>query len=121
MKSVHDIFAVGGKFQIWAIPPSTNSSMPVMKLLSSEARKRTAEASSSGEPILPNGMEAAISALNCASCSFDGARLRRPGVSMGPGYASKLADQIKLMEELATKLSERDYLGAELLEQAGGR
>jgi GTPase SAR1 family protein len=42
------------------------------------------------------------------------------GAVMGAGFATKLADQIKLMEELATKLSERDYLGAELLERAGG-
>jgi len=39
---------------------------------------------------------------------------------MGAEFAKKLTGQIKLMEELAMKLSERDYLGAELLERAGG-
>jgi Leucine-rich repeat (LRR) protein/GTPase SAR1 family protein len=42
------------------------------------------------------------------------------GAAMGVGFATKLTNQIKLMEELAMKLSERDYLGAELLERAGG-
>jgi small GTP-binding protein len=42
------------------------------------------------------------------------------GAVMGTEFAKKLTSQIKLMEELATKLSERDYLGAELLERAGG-
>jgi internalin A len=42
------------------------------------------------------------------------------GAVMGAQYAKDLANQIKLMEELAKRLSERDYLSADLLERAGG-
>src|SRR5882724_5603411 len=42
--------------QICALPPSTNSSMPVTKLESSEARNSAALAISSGEPMRPIGM-----------------------------------------------------------------
>ena len=43
-----------------------------------------------------------------------------PGGSvMGTAAAKKLAAQIKLMEELAKKLADRDYLSAELLERNG--
>jgi hypothetical protein len=41
------------------------------------------------------------------------------GAAMGVAFAKKLAGQIKLMEELAEKLSKRDYSGAELLERTG--
>ncbi len=37
------------------------------------------------------------------------------------GTAKKLATQIKLMEELAKKLAERDYMEADLLESPFGR
>jgi len=36
---------------------------------------------------------------------------------LGAEYAKKLAEQIKLMEELAAKLSERDFIEADLLER----
>jgi len=39
------------------------------------------------------------------------------GAVMGAKYAKDLAGQIKLMEELAKKLAERDYIEAELLER----
>src|SRR6516162_8662673 len=39
-----------------ATPPSTGKSIPVMKLLSSEARNTAAEASSSGVPSRPIGI-----------------------------------------------------------------
>jgi internalin A len=42
------------------------------------------------------------------------------GAAAGAKYGAMLAVQIKLTEELAKKLSERDYFGAELLEEAGG-
>ena len=42
------------------------------------------------------------------------------GAAMGAQYAKDLANQIKLMEELAKRLSERDYLTADLLERTGG-
>jgi len=38
------------------VPPSTGRSMPVMKLLSSEARNTTADASSSAVPSRPVGI-----------------------------------------------------------------
>jgi hypothetical protein len=41
--------------QIWAIPPSTKISLPVMKRLSSEARKLTTFATSEGAPFRPIG------------------------------------------------------------------
>ena len=41
------------------------------------------------------------------------------GAVMGAKYAKDLAGQIKLMEELAKKLGERDYMEAELLERTG--
>jgi len=39
------------------------------------------------------------------------------GAAMGAKYAKDLAGQIKLMEELAKKLGERDYIEAEVLER----
>ncbi len=41
------------------------------------------------------------------------------GAVMGAKYAKDLAGQIKLMEELAKKLAERDYMEGELLERTG--
>jgi hypothetical protein len=41
------------------------------------------------------------------------------GAVMGAKYAKDLAGQIKLMEELAKKLSDRDYMEGELLERTG--
>jgi hypothetical protein len=49
--------------QIWAMPPSTKSSIPLTKLLSSEARNRTAFAISSGTPTRPSGIKAAWEAM----------------------------------------------------------
>ena len=45
------------------------------------------------------------------------------GAVMGAKYAKDLAGQIKLMEELAKKLAERDYIESELLERTrvGGK
>ena len=51
--------------QTCAIPPSTNSSIPVTKLLSSDARNTAAFAISSELPIRPIGTPAARFALNC--------------------------------------------------------
>ena len=42
------------------------------------------------------------------------------GAAMGTHHAKDLANQIKLREELAKKLGERDYLSADLLERTGG-
>jgi hypothetical protein len=41
------------------------------------------------------------------------------GAVMGAKYAKDLAGQIKLMEELAKKLADRDYMEAELLKGLG--
>src|SRR6516164_8056364 len=51
------------------MPPSTNSSIPVMKLLSSEARNTAAFATSSGVPIRPSGTEAMTFAFISSICS----------------------------------------------------
>jgi len=48
--------------QICPLPPSTNSSIPVTKLESSDARNNTALAISSGSPIRPIGIVATIRA-----------------------------------------------------------
>lgn len=48
--------AIDGLGQTWAMPPSTASSAPVVKLLSSLARKRAAAATSSGLPMRPRGI-----------------------------------------------------------------
>src|SRR5712664_607178 len=65
--------------QIWALPPSTNSSMPVTKLESSEARNNPTLATSSGSPMRPIGTVDTICAITSADC--------RPasGVLIGPG------------------------------------
>ena len=44
--------------QIWETPPLTNSSIPVTKLESLDARNRAAVAISSGRPIVPRGIKA---------------------------------------------------------------
>src|SRR5437870_13796696 len=55
-----------GGCQICAAPPSTNSSVPVTKLLSSEARKTAARAISSGVPKRPSTTLAIRLALSCS-------------------------------------------------------
>src|SRR5258708_6917071 len=60
-----------------ACPPSTNSSIPVIKLLSSEARNTTALAISSGSPHRPSGMVGRRLALNSSLLVI--------GVLVGPG------------------------------------
>jgi HD domain len=54
--------------QICALPPSTNSSMPVTKLESSQARNSAVLAISSGFPIRPIGMVDTILAMASAGC-----------------------------------------------------
>src|SRR5262249_41157770 len=67
------------------MPPSTNSSISVMKLQSSDARNRAAFATSSGVPIRPIGTAAMTFALNSSSCSLVPPAMLPPGVSIGPG------------------------------------
>ena len=64
---------------ICATPPSTNSSLPVTKLESLDARKRTAVAISSGLPMVPRGMRETNQSTACLG------RPSRMGVSMVPG------------------------------------
>src|SRR5579863_756611 len=68
--------------QIWALPPSTNSSIPVTKLESSDARNNATLATSSGSPMRPIGMVDTIRAITSADCRF--AR----GVLIGPGLTT---------------------------------
>jgi hypothetical protein len=65
--------------QICALPPSTNSSIPVTKLESPDARNNAALAISSDSPMRPIGMVntiRAIASLGCPSIA---------GASVGPG------------------------------------
>src|SRR5579864_4736818 len=68
--------------QICALPPSTNSSMPVTKLESSEARNNAAFATSSGSPIRPMGMVETIRATTSGDCRLTS------GVLIGPGLTT---------------------------------
>jgi hypothetical protein len=54
--------------QIWALPPSTNSSIPVTKLESSDARNNATLATSSGSPMRPIGMVDTTRAITSADC-----------------------------------------------------
>ena len=75
------LFANSLVIQICPRPPSTNSSIPVIKLLSSDARNKTAFATSSGLPIRPSGI---VFKRVVFICSSSNKRLRT-GVSVGPG------------------------------------
>ena len=74
--------------QVWAMPPSTKSSAPLTKLLSSDARKTAAAAISSGLPIRPSGVWAAKRSVSCRSCSASGASPCSPGVEVAPGEST---------------------------------
>src|SRR3984957_10009730 len=65
--------------QTCAVPPSTNNSMPVTKLESSEARNTATLAISSALPMRPIGILATIWAM---ACFGSGAKI---GVSIVPG------------------------------------
>src|ERR1700693_4972311 len=65
--------------QTCALPPSTNSSIPVTKLESSDARNNAALAISSGCPMRPIGTVDTIQAIASAGCRAT------CGVSTGPG------------------------------------
>ena len=67
------------------IPPSITSSLPTVKVASSEAKKTTARAISAGSPKRPTGTCFRIDSLTAASSSFDMPSLLRSGVAMGPG------------------------------------
>ena len=77
-------FSIGPLLQICARPPSTNNSIPVIKLLSSDARNVTAFATSSGLPILPSVMVLRSLFFTCSPPSLSTMPLVI-GVSIGPG------------------------------------
>src|ERR1700693_3624280 len=68
--------------QICALPPSTNSSIPVTKLESSEARNNATFATSSGSPMRPIGMVDTIRAITSGDCRL------ASGVLIGPGLTT---------------------------------
>src|SRR5882762_9428915 len=68
--------------QTWALPPSTNSSIPVTKLESSDARNNATFATSSGSPMRPIGMVDTIRAITSADCRLTS------GVLIGPGLTT---------------------------------
>src|SRR5579862_4043265 len=68
--------------QTCALPPSTNSSIPVTKLESSEARYSAALATSSGFPMRPMGMVDTMRAITSADCRLTS------GVLIGPGLTT---------------------------------
>src|SRR6202046_1542321 len=68
--------------QIWALPPSTNSSMPVTKLESSDARNNATFATSSGSPMRPIGTVDTIRAITSGDCRL------ASGVLIGPGLTT---------------------------------
>src|SRR5260370_38545693 len=71
-----------GVDQIWALPPSTNRSIPVAKLESSEARNNAPLATSSGSPMRPIGIVDTIRAITSADCRL------ASGVLIGPGLTT---------------------------------
>lgn len=69
------------------IPPSTERAVPVMKLASSDARKATAFATSSGLPIRPIGCSLHSSFLYSSIGLFNNwASCLNIGVSISPGH-----------------------------------
>src|SRR5262245_16792862 len=71
--------------QTCANPPSTNSSTPVMKLASSDARNTTALAISSGLPSRPIGTAVVSAFSRCCPVSDKPISSPNPGVSIDPG------------------------------------
>lgn len=73
------------RFQTALMPPSTTRSIPATKLLSSDARKRAALATSSARPIRPSGITETKLLLILSAPSFVAAWESMIGVSMGRG------------------------------------
>src|SRR5258708_9070585 len=90
-----------------ACPPSTNSSIPVIKLLSSEARNTTALAMSSGSPNRPSGMLASIDLKYCSLCSSFSAKPLRPGVLVEPGLTALTRIFRYFMSKIQLRAKER--------------
>jgi hypothetical protein len=69
----------------WAMPPSTQRSIPVMNELSSEARKTAAAVTSSALPKRPMGIWEVAKFANWVTSSFVKPDFPNIGVSIGPG------------------------------------
>jgi hypothetical protein len=76
------MFSIALLDQICALPPSTNSSIPVTKLAPSDARNKAALATSSGSPMRPIGTVDTIRAITSADCRLTS------GVLIGPGLTT---------------------------------
>ena len=94
-------FFVGRLAQIWAVPPSTNNSVPVMKLESPEARNSAAVAISRGCPKRPMGIIEANFALTSWGM---GSKI---AVSMGPGLMTFTRILRSLSSSVQVRANER--------------
>src|SRR5262249_61277001 len=83
--------------QIWAIPPSTKISLPVMKRLSSEARKVTSFATSAGNPFPPMGAGVGGWAEHAGNRGSSGPRSREPRGSTTPGATAFMERPLPLV------------------------
>src|SRR6267143_2426598 len=90
------------------MPPSTNSSTPATQLLSSEARKETAFATSSVVPTRPSGMPGTACSTNCDTCCSLIPRLVwYPGVGTTPGLMTLTRMFLPLRSTLHVRANER--------------
>src|SRR6267143_335571 len=97
------------------MPPSTNSSTPATQLLSSEARKETAFATSSVVPTRPSGMPGTACSTNCDTCCSLIPRLVwYPGVGTTPGLMTltRMFLPLKIHAACARKRAHRRLAGA---------
>src|ERR1700733_13041096 len=90
--------------QTCARPPSTNSSTPVTKLESSDARYNAALATSSGSPMRPIGTVESIRAITSADCRLVS------GVLIGPGL--KTFDRIWRSLRSAVQVRTKELIAA---------
>src|SRR5260370_35888889 len=98
--------------------PSTNSSMPVTKLESSEARNTAALATSSGSPMRPIGMVARILAMASGGCRSTMGVLIGPGLNPSSRIGGFLSSPLIINQWLRSKgLYYRGWVG---LSQPGG-
>src|SRR5580658_10594373 len=93
--------------QTCALPPSTNSSTPVTKLESSDARYSAALATSSGFPMRPMGMVDTIRAITSADCRFVSDVLIGPGLTTFERIWRSLRSvvQVRTKERIAALLA----------------
>src|ERR1700722_5264377 len=87
--------------QICALPPSTNNSIPVTKLESSDARNSAALAISSASPIRPIGIVDTILAMVSGDCRAT------IGVSTGPGLTTLERMRRSFNSEVHVRTKER--------------